>query len=68
MAGDWLTSCDLNGLELGCTFDDTRTFAYPTYIAVDSDDNVFAVDIWTKTVQKLTSDEEFIEKWGTIGM
>ncbi|MGH9983951.1 MAG: 6-bladed beta-propeller [Nitrososphaeraceae archaeon] len=67
MTGEWLTPCDSSDMTRECTISNLRPFVYPTGIAIDSSNNVYVVDAWTKEVQKFTSNGDFIMKWGTPG-
>jgi hypothetical protein len=67
MSGEWLTSCESTAVARGCTLSSLRPFVYPTGIAIDSLNNVYVVDTWTKEIQKFTSDGKFITKWGNPG-
>ncbi|MFH1367831.1 MAG: SMP-30/gluconolactonase/LRE family protein [Elusimicrobiota bacterium] len=42
-------------------------FNYPRGIEIDSQNNVYVMDMFNNRIQKFTSDGVFIKKWGSLG-
>ena len=60
----WGSLCIIDGGQF-CTGNGDGQFHGPTYIAVDSSDNVYVVDTGNDRIQKFDSSGNFITKWGS---